>query len=292
MFSDDPITVLNAPWVTADKKAAGQAFYDFLQTKPAQEILPTYGFRPVDTSVALGKLFTAAYGVTAAGPKVTLPQPSADVVSTALDQWSKLRKPSAVLELVDISGSMNEDSGNGTTKLNGAIKGVQSTISHFRPTDEIGVWAFTDNLNSSIASYIAPVRAFGPLNSDEGALKDSVNDLRQAPKAGTPLYDSILTAYKYMQKKAEPGRINAIVLLTDGEDSGSGISLQSLLIKLNASAKEGGTDAPVRIFPIAYGSEANKDVLGQIAKATGGQLFDATDATKIDTVFASVINNF
>ena len=48
----------------------------------------------------------------------------------------------------------------------------------------------------------------------------------------------------------------------------------------------------MRIFPIAYGEGADTSALQRIAEATGGQWFDASDAAKIDLVFASVINNF
>jgi len=116
--------------------------------------------------------------------------------------------------------------------------------------------------------------------------------LKNANKGGTPLYDAISTSYDYMQDHAEIGRINAIVVLTDGDDTDSRTSLESLLVKLNSSKSESNDAPQVRIFPIAYGAEANKDVLTQIAKASGGQMFDASDASKIDTVFASVINNF
>ena len=37
---------------------------------------------------------------------------------------------------------------------------------------------------------------------------------------------------------------------------------------------------------------ATADKLKPLAEATGGQWFDASDAAKIDLVFASVINNF
>jgi Ca-activated chloride channel family protein len=292
MWSDNPVAVLNSSWVSSEKKAAGEAFAAFLQTKAAQETLPKYGFRPLDAGVNLGELFTAKYGVDPKKPTTTLPLPSADVVSTAIDQWEQIRKPSAVLELVDISGSMDEGTGDGRSKLDGAISGVQSTVGHFRSTDEVGVWAFTTGISSKLGKSVVPVREFSALADGKEGLKDSVTDLKNANKGGTPLYDAISTSYDYMQKHAETGRINAIVVLTDGADTDSQISLQSLLVKLNSSKKEGGDTAQVRIFPIAYGKEANKDVLSQIAKASGGQMFDASDATKIDTVFASVINNF
>lgn len=292
IWSDNPVTVLNSPWVDAEKKAAGTAFSEFLQTKPAQEILPDYGFRPLDDSVDLGDKFTAANGIDPAQPAVTLPQPDAGVVSAAIDQWEEIRKPSAVLELVDISNSMNEGIGDGRSKLDGAIQGVQSTVSHFRGSDEIGVWAFTTDIKSDLGENVVPVREFSKLGSDAENLQSSVEDLRNAQNGATPLYDALSTSYDYMQDHAETGRINAIVVLTDGDDEGSKTSLESLLVKINSEKGETGTDAQVRIFTIAYSNGANKDVLTQIAKASGGQMFDASDPTKIDTVFASVINNF
>ncbi len=82
------------------------------------------------------------------------------------------------------------------------------------------------------------------------------------------------------------------MVLSDGEDTDSTTSLDSLIAKIGKSTKEGGTDAPVRIFPIAYSAAADTSVLQRIADATGGQMFDASDAERIDLVFASVINNF
>lgn len=292
MWSDNPITVLNAPWVTADKKAAGDAFTAFLQTKTAQQILPQYGFRPLDTTVALGDMFNAEHGVDASQPTVSLPQPDVNTVSAAIDQWENIRKPSAVLELVDISGSMDDPIGDGRSKLDGAIAGVKDTAGHFRGTDELGVWAFTTGIKSSYGESVVPVREFGALNSDKEALQNAVGDLTHANRGGTPLYDAVGIAYDYMQKHAEAGRINAIVVLTDGDDVDSTSSLESLLVKINSSSKEGAGAQKVRIFTIAYGSEANKKVLSQVAEASGGQMFDASDPSKINTVFAAVINNF
>ncbi len=292
MWSDNPVAVINADWVTPEKKTAAEAFAKFLQTKPAQTILPQYGFRPLDTTVPLGQYFTADYGVDATQPAITLPQPDVNVVSAAIDQWTQIRKPSAVLELVDISGSMDDAIGDGRTKLNGAIDNVSSTVSHFRSTDEVGVWAFTTGINSELGENVIPVRPFGPLGSYKEELQNSVGDLLHAQKHGTPLYDAVSIAYDYMTKNAEAGRINAIVVLSDGDDLDSKMSLDSLIAKITSKQSESGNTNPVRIFTIAYGDGANKDILSRIAQASGGQMFDATDPAKIDAVFASVINNF
>ena len=292
MWSDNPITVLGADWVTPEQRTAGEAFAAFLQTKPAQQILPEYGFRPLDESVPLGKLFTASYGIDPEQPAVTLPKPEVDVISTAIDQWTQVRKPSSVLELIDISGSMDDPIGDGRSRLDGAIEGAQTTLDHFRSTDNVGIWAFTTEIQSEVGEGIEPLRDVTPLESDAERLSSALEDLRYAPRNGTPLYDAILTAYEFMNERAEPGRINAIVVLSDGEDTDSRTSLDSLIAKLSASNSEGGTNAPVRIFPIAYGEGADLASLQRIAEATGGQVFDASDAERIDLVFASVINNF
>ncbi|MFT4234964.1 MAG: substrate-binding and VWA domain-containing protein [Microbacterium sp.] len=292
MWSDNPITVLGASWVTADQATAGKAFVDFLQTTAAQQILPNYGFRPLDDSVDLGDLFTADYGVDPAQPTITLPKPDVATISTAIDQWTQVRKPSSVMELIDISGSMDESIGDGRTRLDGAIDGAQTTLEHFRSTDEIGVWAFTTGVESEYGDDIVPVREVEALGSDRETLGDDIEDLRYSQRAGTPLYDALWTAYQTMRDRAQIGRINAIVVLSDGEDADSEMSIDSLIAKLSQDVTEGGDAAPVRIFPIAYGEEADKSALQRIADATGGQLFDASDPDRIDLVFSSVINNF
>lgn len=293
MTSDNPITVLGADWVTEEQRSAGQAFVDFLATAPAQSILPEYGFRPLDASVPLGELFTEEYGVDPEKPGTLLPKPEVDVISAAIDQWAQVRKPSSVVELIDISGSMDTAIDDGRTRLDGAIEGAQSTLDHFRQTDEVGVWAFTTGVSSEAGEGIQVMREVTALGSDRETLGTALDDLRYAQRAGTPLYDSVAAAYEEMDARAEPGRINAIVLLSDGEDTDSRISLDSLIAQISPESAEAGADAAqVRIFPIAYGEEADPTALQRIADATGGQLFDASDPEQIDLVFASVINNF
>lgn len=293
MVSDNPAVTLASPWVTGDQRTAAEAFLKFLQTKPAQEILPKYGFRPLDKTVAVDEYLNAQVGVDPKLPKTILPKPDPAVVSAAIDQWLDIRKPSAVLELIDISGSMDEPVGDGRSRLEGAVDGAKATLGNFRSTDEVGVWAFTTGISDpELGDNLATVREFSPLGGDKEELQNSINDLLFSQRQGTPLYDAVSEAYDYMLERAEPGRINAIVVLSDGEDTDSQTSLDSLLVKINSSAKEGTTDAPVRIFTIAYSGDANKDALARISKASGGQMFDATDPERIDAVFTSVINNF
>ncbi|MDR1117927.1 MAG: substrate-binding and VWA domain-containing protein [Bifidobacteriaceae bacterium] len=296
LWSDNPAALIDAKWVTGEQKAAGAAFLDFLQSKTVQQIVPKYGFRPLDQSVDAGSQLNAGVGIDLDQPAVTLEKPAPAVVTAALDQWTQIRKPSAVLELIDISGSMDEDAGNGSTRLELAVDAARATVDTFRPTDDIGVWAFTTGLTSQIdgaeVQNIAPVRDFGPLGSDKETLRNSISDLLYSSRKGTPLYDAVGFAYEYLAARAEPGRINAIVVLSDGEDTDSANSIEALIQRINQDTQEGGSEAPVRVFAIAYGGEADLDSLQMLARASGGQVFDASDATKVADVLRSVMNNF
>ena len=291
MWSDNPAVVLGSKWVTAEQKKAGAAFLEFLNTPEAQKILPEFGFRPLDESIDVSGSLNGTNGIDPAQPTVSLPKPEAAVVSAALDQWTQIRKPSAVLEVIDISGSMDDPIGDGRTKLDGAIEGATATLGNFRGTDEIGVWAFTTGITSDLGDNVAPIYDFAPLAGNKEKIGTAVKDLKYSNRAGTPMYDALDKAYDFMSKEAETGRINAIILLSDGQDTDSSTSLDSLLIKLNEKG-EGAKSSPVRIFTIAYGDGADKNVLSRISEATGGQMFDATDPTKIQEVFQSVVNNF
>ncbi|MEZ5085863.1 MAG: substrate-binding and VWA domain-containing protein [Tessaracoccus sp.] len=296
MWSDNPAVALDADWVTPEQKAAADAFVAFLHTKEAQEVLPEFGFRPIDDSVDVSEHLNSDVGIDPAQPSVTLPQPEPQVVSAAIDQWAQIRKPSAILQIIDISGSMDENIGEGKTRLDGAIEGATTTLGAVRPTDEIGVWAFTTGLSSEIdgqtVNGIGVVRPFGALGGDKEGLQGDIADLVNARRSGTPLYDAVAAAYDYMKSHADSGRINAIVVLSDGEDTDSMNRLDTLIQKINADQREGGNDKPVRIFAIAYSSAADVDSLEKLARASEGQVFDATDPAKITETFQSVMNNF
>jgi Ca-activated chloride channel family protein len=104
---------------------------------------------------------------------------------------------------------------------------------------------------------------------------------------GTALYDAILEAKKHCDKVPNPAMISAVVVLSDGADSGSRTSLQSLLQSLQADAETGG----LRVFTIGYGKDAKGDVLEQISKATRAKYFKGTPEN-IESVFRQISTFF
>lgn len=286
LVSDNPIAVLgsDASWITPDQRAAAEAFADFVMTKNAQEVLDDYGFRPVDDSIAVGGAITAENGVNPDLPKVRLEQPSVAVTAAAMRVWNEIRKPSSAALLIDISNSMYEDAGN-ATRMQRAIDGSKQTLDHFRPTDELGVSVFTTFDEGKVLKEIRPVK---PLRGETETLRSEFDGL--SPIAGTPLYDAIAQMHDKMTERAEPGRINAIVVISDGEDVDSNMSLDDLKRQLRGS-EEIDNPAQVRVFPIVFGN-ADNYALQQIAEASGGQVFDASDPERLDDALASAMRNF
>jgi Ca-activated chloride channel homolog len=109
----------------------------------------------------------------------------------------------------------------------------------------------------------------------------------QATNGDTGLYDTTLAALRAVKRSFAPGRLNIVVLLTDGinDDPDGGISKQELLTRLKA---EQG-DRKVAVITIAFGANADVATLRQISQATGGIPYVVRDPREIVRVFTEVI---
>ena len=68
--------------------------------------------------------------------------------------------------------------------------------------------------------------------------------------------------------------------------------LDGLLSELRVGSEGGANIRPIRVFPIAYGKDADKSILRQIAEASNAAAYDASNPATIEQVFAAVISNF
>jgi Mg-chelatase subunit ChlD len=76
-----------------------------------------------------------------------------------------------------------------------------------------------------------------------------------------------------LQELGDTDRINAIVVMTDGRENYSDISLGRLTDYMRRGNETG---VPVIVFAIAYGGDADYDTLNALAEATGGQVYEGT----------------
>jgi Ca-activated chloride channel homolog len=107
---------------------------------------------------------------------------------------------------------------------------------------------------------------------------------------GTAVYDATAQGFDDVRKLADKERINAVVLLTDGEDTDSSMSAEEVVNRVRA---QGDSENQVRIFTIAYsaGAQGAADALKRIAGASGGQAYTG-DTDDIETVYRSISSFF
>ena len=272
-WSNHPYAVLNASWVTADQKAAAEDFQKFLLDKPQQQKAIELGFRPADPTIPLSAPLNAEHGVDLQQPKTVLEVPSAEVVQATLNLWRQVKKPTDVVAVLDISGSMEGD------KIATAKASLQQFVDMLDSRDRIQIVTFSSQINT-----LAPLDVIGDRRSD---LK---NDIAMLSEGGnTMLYDATLQAYNDLKANGDPKHIRALVVLTDGKDT-SGQEVSSIMSAITPDAEsEGGKS--IKIFTIAFGGDASNEVLDQISLPTGGKRYNGTPEN-IRNVYADIATFF
>jgi Ca-activated chloride channel family protein len=284
LVSDHPYAVLTAPWVGEEQRAAAADFLAFLQAPEQQTRFQQAAFR--DHQGRPGDLAKESIGLLAAEPKTVIDPPAPRVLDRLQRSWAELRKRARVLLVIDVSGSMGQAvPKSGASKLELAKQAAVKALDQFAPDDQVGLWIFsTDRGPGSPYLELVPV---GPLGPHKDELKTRIAGLQ--PEGGTALYATVRAAANQMRSGLDPKRINGVVFLTDGHNEyPADTDLDGLLRTLDAEDEA----HLVRVFPIAYGEDADLGVLRRIAEASRAAAYDAADPASIDKVFTEVVSNF
>jgi Ca-activated chloride channel family protein len=273
-FSDSPYIVLNADWVTPAERQAAAAFQKFLAKEVDADLAGRYGFRPGDPEVKPAGLVTAANGADPTKPRRELSLPEPPVLNRVLTTWRRDRKPARVMLVLDNSGSMQDED-----KLVHAKQGLLAFFRQVAPQDEIGLTKFS----AKVTQLVAPA----PFARNRAALTRAVNGI--IPEDDTAVYDATVQAVDAIKSSADAEHINAVVVLTDGADTTSSISGQQVLERLGQEGR--AESSAVRVFTIAYGSDAKASELQRFAEASGGKAFTASTAD-IEQVYRSISSFF
>jgi Ca-activated chloride channel family protein len=271
-WSDHPAGIVNRDWVTPERRAAAQVFIDYLMARPQQEKALSYGFRPGSTEVSVGSPIDAARGVDPKQPVTTLEVPTPNVVAAIQQQWDTQEKKAADIALVlDTSGSMREDN-----KLTNAKAGAKQLVSLLSDKDDFSLLQFSNS-----ATWASTDQALGVSRNSSTTAIDSLFS-----GGGTALYDAVGQAYSHLEQRPAD-HIRALIVLTDGEDNQSKATLNDLLKTIHADAET----HTIRVFTIAYGHDAQRGVLQQIADATQGKAYDGTPSNIVE-VFRDISTFF
>ena len=257
-WSNHPYVVLNASWVTAEQKEAAGVFETFLLDKPQQLKALELGFRPADPAIPLSAPLDAQHGMDPKQPQTILEIPSAAVIDGIQNLWKQAKKPVDLVVVMDISGSMKGD------KITSARSSLMQFIQKLDDRDRLQI-----NLFSSDISTLTPLSELGGKRQQ---VLDSVSGIFEGGE--TKLYDATLQAYQDLQQNGDPKHIRAVVVLTDGQDTASTVPIDEVLSKINAAQGEGGNS--IKLFTIAFGSDADKTTLQKLSDPTGGKEYDSS----------------
>lgn len=281
---DYPYVVL--PETPAAEREAASAFLDRLQGQESSDTLADAGFRTPD-----GEMLRDRSGDqrTSSAKMTPIELPTDDELDQLLNEWSGVNLSGRVQVLLDISGSMNEPvPGTGRDRMAVTLQAAELGIGLMKPTTKLGIWLFSTNVDGENKDYrelwpVAPIREH--MAGDAIAKLHAVEAL---PNGDTGMYDTTLAAYQSATQSFEPGRINTVIILTDGRnDDANSISRDELLAELQ---KLQNPQRPVRIVGIGIGPDIDVGELQAIAGATGGQAFTTPDPTKIGDVFYAALS--
>ena len=272
-WSDHPVGIVERDWVTPEHREAAKIYIQYLLGREQQAKAMQYGFRPASLDVPLAAPLDEAHGIDPKEPKTTLEVPSPEIINAILQMWKVEKKHSDVTLVLDTSGSMAE-----AGKMQNAKEGAKQLVQLLDDGDTFSFLPFSTSLHW--AQQNAPVK------DQRQQLVQQIDSLFAG--GGTALYDSIDSAYQQMAaKNGGDNKIQAVVVLTDGEDTQSQMKLEELMQRL----KYNGETRAIHVFTIAYGKDARKDILKQIADVTQAKSYQG-DPKNIVEVFRDISTFF
>ncbi|MFK3979555.1 VWA domain-containing protein [Micromonospora sp. NPDC050397] len=298
MYLDPAPTALNYPFAVLpsadpDKVAAADGLYKALAVPGFRDRLAGRGLRAPDGTWGAGFSAptgapTSVGGAAPASPEASGPAPDPAVVDRALSTWSAVTAPARMLAAIDVSDTMRgrvPTAGN-ATRMQVTIQAAQRGLGLFNEDWAVGLWTFAKDLDGTKDYHqLVPI---GPLSSQRGQLLDTIGQIKPKQNGDSGLYDTILAAYQQVQDGWQAGRVNSVVILTDGiggNESGS-LSLNALLDELNKLKNDA---QPVQLIILGIGGAVDRGALDQITKTTGGGVLIAEDPAMIGDVFLKAI---
>ncbi|MEH0971002.1 substrate-binding domain-containing protein [Micromonospora sp. CPCC 205546] len=288
---DYPYAVL--PGIEPAKASAARVLYEVLTTDGFGDRLARQSLRAPDGNWGAG--FDAPQGAPSPAGGATPPANGGGSATGGLDpqamdravsSWSIATQSGRMLAVIDVSGSMKEKVANAgnATRQQVTVEAARRGLNLFDDSWSIGLWTFSTRLvGNRDHRELLPI---GPLSRQRGKLEQSLGAIRSST-GNTGLYDTVLAAYQQVQDNWEPGRVNSVVLFTDGKNEDSdGITQQKLLSELDEIKDP---ERPVQVVIIGIGGDVSKAELKSITDVTGGGAFVTEDPTRIGDIFLKAI---
>jgi Ca-activated chloride channel family protein len=250
-WHEHPFAVPQADWVTPEQRAAAKLFTEFIRSEAIQQKVMEQGFRPVNPKIPVGYPIAPELGVDPNQPTTILEVPDPEVVAQVQASWQFVKKQADVLLVIDTSGSMSGD------KIEQAKEAAGIFVEKMPAQNQVGLVRF----DSLVTEVVPP----GSVEGNRNQILNEINNLEA--NGDTSLYDAIGQSIEFLARarSQEDDRIQAIVVLSDGQDTSSTTSLQAAVDLINTSR---GDRNPVVVIPVAYGGDADINALNSIARAS------------------------
>src|SRR5690606_7101604 len=124
--------------------------------------------------------------------------------------------------VIDVSGTMSQpiSPAGGPSRMQTILTIASKGLAQFPPDSQIGTWIYSDKLvGDQDWKEVVPVEQLNKRvgsTTHQSRLQQALLGIKAIPNGNTGLYDTVLAAYRHMKKTHQPGRINSIVLFTDG----------------------------------------------------------------------------
>lgn len=190
--------------------------------------------------------------------------------------------PSDTLLVMDVSDSMNEQSGTSGSKISNAKTAANSFID---------IQAKNTENRVGLASYMYTATLESPLTSDYSAVKDSVNSLTL--DGYTCIECGLNTANQEITANKRSGFKNVVILLTDGQANyiqGTNNSVSESIAEQKAleSAESGHIANGTIYYTIGLGNDVNSEFLTMLAENTGGHYYFSPSADQLTEIYDQI----
>jgi len=250
-WHEHPFGIVTASWVTPEQTEAARIFTEYVLTPKVQERIMSQGFRPANPDVPLAYPFVPENGVDINQPATVLDVPAPEVVSAIQQSWAFVKKQADIWLVIDVSGSMANE-----RKLEQAKTAAIAFIEGLETNNRVGLAVFSETVEILVE--------MNDLERNSNQLRDEINAL--VPLAGTELFKATNSIISLMNTSDDDDRIRAVILLSDGEDTGDRtVTLNDVVNTITASRNALN---PIILIPVAYGSAADVTTLSRMARAS------------------------
>jgi Ca-activated chloride channel family protein len=276
-WSNNPVCILDADWVGPEEQEAAEIYRDYLLGSEAQGLATEEWLRPVDFDAVPQELREewqyTDISITRDGvPSVS--SLSGETVAAVVDVFVETKKRVTVVLVLDTSNSMAQ-----SNKLGRAMDGAIDFLDFLHRDDRVIGRIFNDTIIE-----LQPAGRVGQVAESLAGVLFGI-----FAEGNTALYDAVCGAVDTIETQrvadeaAGERRLYGIVLLSDGKDTNSTRTQSDMFQCVPDSEDSEG----VKIFTIAYGDDADVDLLTRLANRSNGLAY-TSDPENIDDVFLRI----